>query len=51
MFTETKWELPDLERQFDGITLEGVINVVEALKNNCRDSYYKDKMYSSFCGI
>ena len=51
MLAETKWDLPDLERQFDGITLEGIINVIEALKNNCRDSYKQDKRYSTFCGI
>lgn len=51
MGIQENWDLPDLERQFDDITLQGVINAVEALKNNCRDSNQKDKLYSTFCGI
>jgi hypothetical protein len=48
---EIKLTLPELERLFDNITLESVLDVVEALKNNCRDSFAKDKRFPAFCGI
>jgi hypothetical protein len=36
---------------FDNVKLETIIDVIEALKNNCRDSSSKDPRYASFCGI
>ncbi|MFH1051383.1 MAG: hypothetical protein V1779_10705 [bacterium] len=51
MYQNKNLSLPDLERLFDGISLQEVIDAVEALKNNCRDSFDKDSRYSAFCGI
>ncbi len=51
MVLSKELDLTDLESLFDNISLKSVINVIEALKNNCRDSSYKDPLYSAFCGI
>ncbi|MFC2131336.1 hypothetical protein ACFLSQ_07865 [Bacteroidota bacterium] len=51
MNKDSNLSLPELERLFDNISLECVLDVVEALKNNCRDSYDKDIRYPAFCGI
>ncbi len=45
------WDLPNLERYFDNVSLDGVLNAVEALKNNCRDISDKHPKYSAVCGI
>jgi hypothetical protein len=51
MYQKYNMELPDLERLFDGVSLQGVIDTIEALKNNCRDLFDQDSRYSTFCGI
>ncbi len=51
MYRKENLTLPDLERLFDGVSLQAVIDAVEALKNNCRDSEDKDCRFSAFCGI
>lgn len=51
MYQKYNMELPDLERFFDGVSLQGVIDTIEALKNNCRDLFEIDSRYSAFCGI
>ena len=51
MVKQNNYTLSDYESMFDNVTLETVIDVVEALKNNCRDSTSKDPRFASFCGI
>jgi|GEM_PF-6348669 len=51
MYQNKNLTLLDLERLFDEVSLQGVIDAIEALKNNCRDSFDKDSRYSAFCGI
>jgi hypothetical protein len=48
---EKNLTLPELERLFDNISLETVIDAIEALKNNCRDNNSTDARFSAFCGI
>lgn len=51
MYQKYNMELTDLERLFDGVSLQGVIDTIEALKNNCRDLFNLDSRYAAFCGI
>jgi len=51
MYRRENLTLPELERLFDGVSLQEVLDAVEALKNNCRDSSSFDSRYATFCGI
>lgn len=51
MIKQQDYTLSDFESMFDNVKLETIIDVIEALKNNCRDSSSKDPRYASFCGI
>ncbi len=51
MVKQQNFTLSDFESMFDEVSLETIIDVIEALKNNCRDNSSKDPRYASFCGI